>query len=708
MADQIRQEIMQLAGQNPAFLQQARAQLQELANDPDIQANELPEIISALEGTLRDPSNYSALIARFEREGVIDPGDLPSQFDPQVVVALLVTFYLLQDELSGAEGNPRGFARGGLALAAEKLRRAGRGGDTILAHINPEEARLLKAAGGSGTINPETGLPEFLKLPSLKKLVKVVAPIALSVVAPGLGTAIGAAIGLSGAAASIAGSALIGGTVSKLSGGSFTQGALGGAIGGGLGGAVGSAANEALGLGLGGAGQTALGGALTGAAQGALSGTGALQGALGGGLSAYGGSIGGATGRALAGLGGAAMGGGDALRGALGSLAGYGAEQFGGSLGEGMESNVQGALKTGLGRGVQAGVSGGDAGKAFLSGAVQGSGVGRDLLRQFLETRQLSREQREAEEAAMQQQQAMGQMPIDAAPGTAYAGGATARGPFTPIPGTFNVAPADQVKLWAQGAGGTGSMQSAATQLPVFSTVGDQNYVQRFIKSAETGGYMNPDWATYRPGVQIMASGNPTQLPGEAGAQAYVPNFRTPGTADTVMLVNTGQYNPQAAAQVLGHELYHTKQPGSERDVYAGTPGGLQTYQQNLSSVIPYLQEKYGYTGAYDTQTAKVPLMERMADLQSFQFNKGVDFAADPVFQQKVFGNDPYARAAWNASTVERTTRLDPRDLPPGKLTSSDFGPGGAPLTFQAQEWLKKRGFAQGGLAQYKERLNGR
>lgn len=37
----------------------------------------------------------------------------------------------------------------------------GRGGDTILAHINPREAAMLKAAGGAGTINPETGLPEF-------------------------------------------------------------------------------------------------------------------------------------------------------------------------------------------------------------------------------------------------------------------------------------------------------------------------------------------------------------------------------------------------------------------------------------------------------------------------------------------------------------------------------------------------------------------
>jgi hypothetical protein len=48
-----------------------------------------------------------------------------------------------------------------LRKAAEELRKKGRGRDTILAHITPREAAKLKAEGGSGTINPDTGLPEF-------------------------------------------------------------------------------------------------------------------------------------------------------------------------------------------------------------------------------------------------------------------------------------------------------------------------------------------------------------------------------------------------------------------------------------------------------------------------------------------------------------------------------------------------------------------
>ena len=48
-----------------------------------------------------------------------------------------------------------------LASIAELLRSKGRGKDTMLAHITPREAALLKRRGGSGSINPDTGLPEF-------------------------------------------------------------------------------------------------------------------------------------------------------------------------------------------------------------------------------------------------------------------------------------------------------------------------------------------------------------------------------------------------------------------------------------------------------------------------------------------------------------------------------------------------------------------
>ena len=47
---------------------------------------------------------------------------------------------------------------------AQVLRAQGRGRDTVLAHITPREAAKLKREGGSGTINPATGLPEFQEM----------------------------------------------------------------------------------------------------------------------------------------------------------------------------------------------------------------------------------------------------------------------------------------------------------------------------------------------------------------------------------------------------------------------------------------------------------------------------------------------------------------------------------------------------------------
>jgi hypothetical protein len=48
-----------------------------------------------------------------------------------------------------------------LKALAQVLQSKGRKGDTVLAHITPKEMMKLKQEGGSGTINPDTGLPEF-------------------------------------------------------------------------------------------------------------------------------------------------------------------------------------------------------------------------------------------------------------------------------------------------------------------------------------------------------------------------------------------------------------------------------------------------------------------------------------------------------------------------------------------------------------------
>jgi hypothetical protein len=53
-----------------------------------------------------------------------------------------------------------------------RLARLGRNGDTELAHVNPQEKAMLKAMGGSGTINPYTGLREYGFLGDLWKGIK--------------------------------------------------------------------------------------------------------------------------------------------------------------------------------------------------------------------------------------------------------------------------------------------------------------------------------------------------------------------------------------------------------------------------------------------------------------------------------------------------------------------------------------------------------
>jgi hypothetical protein len=116
---------------------------------------------------------------------------------------------------------------------AEQLRSMGRGEDTMLVHMTPNEVNSLQglamAAGGSLTINPDTGLPEagFLKklLPTLLgaalTATGIGAPLAAGLVAAGSTAVTGnlrkglmAGLGAFGGA-SLAGAAGLGGALSK-------------------------------------------------------------------------------------------------------------------------------------------------------------------------------------------------------------------------------------------------------------------------------------------------------------------------------------------------------------------------------------------------------------------------------------------------------------------------------------------------------------
>lgn len=266
-----KQQILEIAKQDPRF-SKAILTLENQIGDMPITTEELDELVKLLEFALNNPDKYPEIVASAVQDDMVEEGDLPEQFDPVVIISLLVLLYGMQERTK-----QQGYAKGGLAAM-------GRHGDTMLAHINPREAEMLERMGGSGTINPRTGYPEYF---SLKKFLAVALPIALDFIVPGAGSAIGASMGFTGTAATMAGGAIIGGGTAALTGGDPLKGALLGGLGGGLGEYAGSAANNAMGLNLGSTGQTLLGNSLVGGLSGVASGQGFLKGAATGALGTY-------------------------------------------------------------------------------------------------------------------------------------------------------------------------------------------------------------------------------------------------------------------------------------------------------------------------------------------------------------------------------------------------------------------------------------
>jgi hypothetical protein len=273
----MREEIIEFASQSPEF-EQGINLLQERLSRTAMVPEDLTEAIEMLEAALQNPQMYAEMVQAAIADGLIDEGDAPAEFDAVFIISMLVALYGLQDR-----GTAQGYARGGLTVAGRRLADQGQGGDSMLAHINPREAEVLRRMGGQGTTNPNTGLVEYK---GLKKILKTVLPVAISVFAPGIGTGIGAAMGLgTGIAANVASGAILGAGTSALTGGDWKRGAVLGGISGGAGSATGDFVNEGLGLGLTAPVAATLGSGLLGGAAGEMSGSsfaeGALQGAGG-------------------------------------------------------------------------------------------------------------------------------------------------------------------------------------------------------------------------------------------------------------------------------------------------------------------------------------------------------------------------------------------------------------------------------------------
>jgi hypothetical protein len=225
----------------PEQRKELKAALDEL---DDLTEEELQSFLRMIDYVEKNPDQYPKLVEQLVASGAFEREDVPAQYDPTLMAVVKALIGQAIRRVS-AVSSPT-YAKGGivsLKKEAKRLEKAGRNGDSMLAHITPFEATMLKRMGGSGTINPTTGLPEFF-LKSLGKILKVGAQIvATAVLSSFVGpVAAGAIVGgvsalLSGAKpADALKSALIGGVTggiaggisSSLSGGSFMEGAFSG------------------------------------------------------------------------------------------------------------------------------------------------------------------------------------------------------------------------------------------------------------------------------------------------------------------------------------------------------------------------------------------------------------------------------------------------------------------------------------------------
>jgi hypothetical protein len=221
-----------------ASLKEAIDQLERLP------VQQLEAFLRLMDYVDKNPDQYPKLVEQLESSGAFDKGELPARYNPSLisVVKTLVGQALIK--VKGSQPT-QGYSKGGIASlkgAADDVKSAGRNGDTMLAHINPFEAAMLKRMGGSGTTNPETGLPEFGFFSStFGQILKIGASIvATAVLTPFVGPiAAGAIVGgvsglLSGQKpADALKSALIGGAIAGVSAGfsgsgSFTENAFAG------------------------------------------------------------------------------------------------------------------------------------------------------------------------------------------------------------------------------------------------------------------------------------------------------------------------------------------------------------------------------------------------------------------------------------------------------------------------------------------------
>ena len=127
----------------------------------------LDMLLQLIQYLMDHEKEYPQLIAQLAQKGAFPEGTFPAEYDPQFLSTFGMMIMHAQQGRSAVPAPspemtpPATMARGGIAEAARTVARQGRGQDSMLAHITPREAGFLRAHGGMGTMNPNTGLQEF-------------------------------------------------------------------------------------------------------------------------------------------------------------------------------------------------------------------------------------------------------------------------------------------------------------------------------------------------------------------------------------------------------------------------------------------------------------------------------------------------------------------------------------------------------------------
>lgn len=244
---------------DPQAVAEFKAELRDLELPPEA----MDALNQMVDEILASPQNYPQIREKYLAQDI--PEDLlPPVFDPEFFAALNMAVDEIRASSPAPQPEPQNFARGGIAELkpiAAAMAQQGRYGDTMLAHISPREAMVLRRMGGSGTINPVTGLPEFFKKlfkgigKVFKKIGKAVKKFASSTVgkivtsiALGffLGPAAASMLGVTSSVGVAAVSGFVGGAGSTLAAGgnlkdALKVGAIGGLTAGAIGGVTGGA-----------------------------------------------------------------------------------------------------------------------------------------------------------------------------------------------------------------------------------------------------------------------------------------------------------------------------------------------------------------------------------------------------------------------------------------------------------------------------------